>query len=78
MASGFTFKNDKKGVTNLKTILNMNANLSTDKTYAIKKVSDKYVTFVDARNTAVDIKMPIAEFKDKFDKLYVVNYKENN
>ena len=56
----------------------MNANLSTDKTYAIKKVSDKYVTFVDARNTAVDIKMPIAEFKEKFDKLYVVNYKENN
>lgn len=78
MASGFTFKNDKKGVTNVKTILNMNANLSTDKTYAIKKVSDKYVTFVDARNTAVDIKMPIAEFKEKFDKLYVVNYKENN
>ena len=78
MAAGFTFKDEGKGVANVKTNLSFNVGFSVDKTYAIKKVSDKFVTFVDPRNTAIEIKMPLFEFKNKFDKLYAVNCKESN
>lgn len=78
MAAGFTFKDEGKGVANVRTNLSMNIGFATDKTYAIKKISDRFVTFVDARNTAIEIKMPLFEFKNKFDKLYAVDYKGND
>lgn len=70
MAASFKFKDDGSGSVNVKTLLNNKAELSTDKTYSIKKITDKYVVFTDARNTSVSIKIPVEEFKQNFGKIY--------
>lgn len=74
MAAGFTFKDDGTGTTKVKTKFKSDVEFSTEKTYAIKKITDKYVTFIDARNTAVPIQMPIEEFKQKFGKIYSIDF----
>ena len=75
MAAGFKFKDDGSGSVKIRTKLNNNAEFSTDKTYAIKKITDKYVTFTDARNTAVPVQMSRLEFEEKFGKIYSVDFR---
>lgn len=75
MAAAFKFKDDGSGSIKINTRFRKNVEFSTDKTYSIKKITDKYVTFEDARNTAVDIQMPREEFEQKFGKVYAVDFK---
>lgn len=70
MAAGFKFKDGGTGSLKVNTKGAKNVDFSSDKTYAIKKITDKYVTFTDARNTAVPIQMPISEFQQKVEKVY--------
>lgn len=75
IAAGFKFKDDGSGLvkTNSKLLKNV-ASFSTEKTYAIKKITKKFVTFVDPRNTAVPITIPTEEFKQKFGEIYYCQF----
>lgn len=75
MAAGFKFKETPESSVSINTLLNNDAKFSTDKTYSIKKITKKHVVFVDPRNTAVSIRIPIEEFKQKFGKIYTIDLK---
>lgn len=75
MAASFKFKETPESSVTINTLLNNDAKLSTNKTYSIKKITKKYVVFVDPRNTSVSIKIPVEEFKQKFGKIYSVDLK---
>ena len=72
----FKFKDTQYGKLSLKTrwlnhqIVSNKESFDTDKVYTIKKIGKNFVTFVDPRNTAVDIHLPLEEFKKRFDKIY--------
>ena len=72
----FKFKDTQDGKLSLKTrwlnhqIVSNKESFDTDKVYTIKKIGKNFVTFVDPRNTAVDIHLPLEEFKKRFDKIY--------
>lgn len=74
MSATFKFKDDGSGALSVKSIFNSDIKLYTSKVYSIKKINDKFVIFVDPRNTAVHIRMPIEEFKQKFGEIYSFDY----
>lgn len=73
MAASFKFKEAPKSSVSINTLLNKDAIFSTEKTYSIKKITKKHVVFVDPRNTAVSIRIPIEEFKQNVGKIYSID-----